>query len=126
MTRELNPDERRTLNHLLCADNAHITVLRGQLEEARVIGHWVEGLPSVDLEIADAAPRALIPDGPLDPPGVVVNDQGEFIGHLMVWIKDGALSALELAWIGSAPPQLPPDDHVILGVDAKYRGDPPI
>lgn len=124
----LTDAEKRVIRQLLVGDAPDIAVLRSQVDHAWVVRTWIDGLPSVDIEIDPGVPRArAIDDGPLSPPGVAFDDDWVPIGHLMIWVENGALSALEYAWFSDvAPKQLPDNDHLRLeDENRRYSGPMP-
>ena len=71
--------------------------------EAQITGTMVEGgiATLLHLEVAETAPRADVPDGPLPARYFVGADEGE----ILVWVKAGCLDALEFAWWSDAAPE---------------------
>ncbi len=108
-SRPLTTLEHQVISAILCADCPGVLELRAQLSTARVRGNWTpKGSPSIDLEVSSVAPAAPL-SGPTLPVDVhVYDDQGRFLGELIVWLSNGKLSALEYAWVtDSAPLSLP-------------------
>jgi hypothetical protein len=57
--------------------------------------------PTVDR--ARVAPSRL-PDGPVPGQSWVIDDLGNTLGTLLVWMDDGYISALEYGWVADQPP----------------------
>lgn len=64
-------------------------------------------LTMLDLDTTGAPIEA--PDGPLDVRATVLAADETTTGELIVWIRDGRLSALEYAWWTDDPPTVLPD-----------------
>lgn len=111
--RPLSGDEARVLRLLLAADAETYETLLGQLPFAHVTRVWIEGLPSIDIELAAGAPKALLQAGVLPVQGDVTNDDGEFTGLILVWVEDGGLAGLEYAWHSDDPPTARPSNERI-------------
>lgn len=104
--RPLTDHERAVLLRLLSVSLDSAEVLREQVMQASVVGSVG---PSIDVSVDSSAPRALLPDGPLPITADVVDVGDQYIGELLVWLKDGQLAALEYAWVTNEPPAtLPP------------------
>jgi hypothetical protein len=55
------------------------------------------------------------PDGPIPLSMLVLNDAGDSVGELLIWVQHGFLSGLEFAWwTDCAPVDLPSSDHVLV------------
>ena len=63
--RPLTADEGRILRLLLTPDAEDQATFLGQLPFADVSGNWVEGLPSIDIQLAEGAPKRVTKEGPL-------------------------------------------------------------
>jgi hypothetical protein len=107
--RVLTRPERDVLDFMLSRDFPGAEQLRAQVPSARVIAVWVEGLPSVDLEVPATVDRAPVADGPIPNGSEVRDDAGEYVGEVIVWATDGYLSAIEYAWVTDDPPTSLPD-----------------
>jgi hypothetical protein len=70
----------------------------------------------IDLAVPHSAPRSGADDGPL-PGRTLVHDQaGQVLGEVMLWIRDGYLSALEFAWYTDDPPtEWPSPEQLVRG-----------
>jgi len=99
---DLGQDEVRTLLASVLRDAAFAgrDDLLSQVAAVRVTGGPVTML---ELSVDGVPPSHSLPDGPA-PLSAVVNN-GQPIGELLVWVKDGYLSGLEFAWWGDEPPQ---------------------
>jgi hypothetical protein len=98
------PDERTRLVAAEVIKGSSVDgadALLDQLPATRVLG----GLPTfLDLAVAPSAPRSRCPDGPLPGSAVVLDDSGQPIGEILVWVEHGYLSAVEYAWYTDEPP----------------------
>lgn len=104
--RPLTQHERDVLLHLLSVPLAEARQLRQQVMQATVVGS--QGA-SIDLAIPSSVTRVSGPDGLLPIRAAVLDAHGQYTGGLLLWIKDGRLSALEYAWVTDLPPtDLPP------------------
>ena len=81
-----------------------------QVQSVDVVGGPVVML---DLRVGDRTLASPFPDGPAPLSAMVTDPVGTASGELLLWVKDGFLSALEYAWWTSEPPEhLPSVDHV--------------
>ena len=102
------------VSHILRVDFPGVEELRLQLDRTRVVAPWSEGSVSVDLEVVGDAPRAPVPNGIVPVDCVVVDEDGELFGEIILWNESGMLSGLEYAWFGDHPPRsLPRVDRMI-------------
>lgn len=110
--RPLNQNERDVLNVVLGAASPEAAALRAQIEVARVTGRW-GGSPSVDLEVPETFAPAQVASGVLPVDAEVVDESGEPVGEILVWVEEGRLSAIEYAWYtDKAPASLPDADRI--------------
>jgi hypothetical protein len=58
----------------------------------------------IDVRVPDSAVRGEWRDGPLDIKPLVVNELGEPIGEVLVWVNAGRMTLLEQAWFTDDPP----------------------
>jgi hypothetical protein len=64
----------------------------------------------LDLKVCDpAAPRSALENGPVPGQSWVHDEQGEPIGGLLVWVREGFITALEYFWVTDEPPTCLPD-----------------
>lgn len=100
--RSLSDREREIISRVLHAARLPAAdQLLAQLPSARVRG----GLATfLDLEVPDMAPRASCANGPLPVRAFVIGECGETIGEILIWVENGYLSGLELAWFTDEPP----------------------
>ncbi|MEQ4210322.1 hypothetical protein [Actinopolymorpha sp. B9G3] len=102
--RALTDDERAVMERMLSVDVPGARELRSQLGRVEVVSRWAEGSISVNLElVGDAAPAA-VPDGPLPVDAWAYDEFGAPIGTVLVWVRNGRLSALEFGWVTDEPP----------------------
>ena len=91
--------------HLLSVAFAGAAELREQLAFARVVEDWnPEGSPSFDISVPAGAGTAQISDGVAPVNAYVTNEEGAYIGELILWIGNGKLAGLEYAWVTDSPP----------------------
>jgi hypothetical protein len=107
--RPFTEQESAVIGAILAGDFPGAGELRAQLEVARVTRHWGSGeSPSIDLEVPATTPAAPIAEPVLPVDAHVLDDRGEYVGELIVWLSRGRLAALEYATItGEAPRSLP-------------------
>jgi hypothetical protein len=100
--RELTANERGIIERILkAADIPDVTVLLAQAANLKVSG----GIPTfIDLKGNAAAARATIPNGPIPVRALVYSRSGELQGEILLWVRDGYLSALEFAWFTDETP----------------------
>ncbi len=70
---------------------------------AVVTGHWALGLPSIDIELAAGARKAVTRNGALPVEGDVRGPDGEVSCLILVWVEDAALAGLEYGWYSDLP-----------------------
>lgn len=64
--------------------------------------------------LAEVAPSSAGP-GPIPTRVLVLGDQGDPLGEVIVWVADGYLSGLEYAWFTDDPPSgLPNPDQLVV------------
>ncbi len=114
--RALSAHERAVLMLVLSAAGPEAEALLAQLDQTRVVAQWAQGSASVDLTVDGDGPRAPQHAGLFPAVANVVNESGECVGELLVWISAaGSLAALEYAWTSDDPPTvLPPLDRIQL------------
>jgi hypothetical protein len=100
--RPLEPDERDVLLKVLDQGFPDAQKLRAQVPSVTVVG----GTPPtwLDLQVDPDAEPAECRDGPVPGSAWVYDAGGAPIGTILVWIKNGCLSALEYAWVTDAAP----------------------
>lgn len=98
--RPLSPEERGTLLKALSVipDSADL------MAQARVASVADDSIPTyLDLEVPPESPRSTQSNGPL-PGFFAVVHRDEYLGELLVWMKEGVLSGLEYAWVTDEAP----------------------
>lgn len=106
--RPLTAGEHNLLVAIFSLDFPGSRELRNQLGAAFVIRNWSGASPSIDIGVPVDAPRAPVGDGVLPINIDVHNSLGDYVGELIIWISNGALAAVEYAWItDDAPTELP-------------------
>lgn len=114
-TRPLDHREREVLRLILDAPIPGAAELAAQLDVARVTRHWGR-TPSVDIEVPHSvSPASQVASGVLPIDAEVVDEAGNPVGEILVWIDSGRLSGLEFAWyLEETPDTLPNRDRVIV------------
>jgi hypothetical protein len=107
MERKLTPNERGLLIHLVeGASFEGAQELAEQIDGVRVIG----GTPTfLELVTSRTTPSAPAKDGPVPIRALVDGDNGTVDGEVLVWVTDGRLAGLELAWFTEEPPDAMPE-----------------
>ncbi|WP_250443849.1 hypothetical protein [Actinotalea sp. C106] len=82
-------------------DGEAARVLEAQARQAVVIGE-VPGR-MIDLEVPAGSQPCGCGDGPLPVRAAVVRQEGQLVGELLVWVRDGRLVGLEQAWFTDEP-----------------------
>jgi hypothetical protein len=101
----MDEQERSVIAHLLSAAFPGAAELREQLAFARVVEDWKpEGSPSFDIFVPAGAGTAQISDGVAPVNAYVTDEEGAYIGELILWIGNGKLTGLEYAWVTDTPP----------------------
>jgi hypothetical protein len=101
----MDDQERSVIAHLLAVPFNGGSELREQLAVARVVGDWKpEGSASFDISVPVDAGTAQISDGVAPVNAYVTNEEGAYLGELILWIANGKLAALEYAWVTDTPP----------------------
>jgi len=113
--RPLRPEERAVLTALLNhADFDGRDALLAQIELARVVGYCGCGCASVDLAVEDSAPQTGVAY-PIPNQATILTADGEAVGGLLVFIRDGCLSMLEVYnYCGEPISPLPPTERLQL------------
>jgi hypothetical protein len=90
--------------------------LLAQVPMIRVVGGPITLL---NLVVTDrSVQRSVLDDGPVPGEVWVRDEHGEAIGGLLVWVKEGLISALEYFWITDEPPsRLPSANQVTHQLD---------
>ncbi|WP_103348581.1 hypothetical protein [Amycolatopsis sp. CA-128772] len=106
-SRPLTPNERSALDTLLAADFPGAAELRAQAATARVTGRCGCGCPTIDLAVAEAAPRAALTSS------VAVEADAPDGGGLIVFAAEGRLSCLEYWFTADeTPAAFPPPEQI--------------
>jgi len=58
----------------------------------------------IDLELPSSCDTGTWSDGPLDVKPLVIDDAGEPVGEVLVWVSSGRMTLLEQAWFTDDPP----------------------
>jgi hypothetical protein len=112
--RPMDDQERSVIAHLLAVSFNGAAELREQLAVARVVGDWKpEGSASFDISVPGDAGTAQISDGVAPVNAYVTNEEGTYLGELILWISSGKLAGLEYAWVTDAPPSRLPQVSLI-------------
>jgi len=111
--RPLEPHERATLSRILeGASFPGASGLLAQVPKAKIVG----GLDTfLELEVLESAPRSSFREGHIPVRAFVEGEHKEPEGELLLWVRDGYLSALEIAWYtDDAPTKIPSADRIRL------------
>ena len=99
--RVLSPDEARVLGAILSLDFRGALELREQMPFARVVGRCRCGCATVDLAVDHSvAEPARGVRSPIPAEAEVRNEDEEHLGGIIVFLKDGYLSLLEVYSFG--------------------------
>jgi hypothetical protein len=103
--RPLTDTERTALDFMLAAEIPGAETLREQSRTARVDGRCNCGCPTINIEVEQGTPRINAMPGDHVVATAVSRNPG--YTHLMLWVTDGYLSGLELAWLDGPPEEFP-------------------
>jgi hypothetical protein len=106
--RSLNAAEKAVLEHILASDFTGSSALRSQIGQAEVVATWAPGSVSVDLRVLEPVSRTSLATGLVPVDAQVLDECGEYVGELLVWVEDGVLAGLEYAWITDEMPAVLP------------------
>lgn len=115
--REINEQVTRQVRELLdCIlgqlDFPGSDEMRQQARSVYVVGGPITML---DLCVKDPSPASEFREGPAPMSVTVTHTSGEAVGELLLWLKNGYISALEFAWWTNDPPaRLPNLDRVLV------------
>jgi hypothetical protein len=111
MGRGLDSNERDVLMKMLAASFDGVVELRNQVSSVVVTGGT---FPTwLDLRVAENVQKSNVEDGPIPVSAWACDDAGEEIGTVLVWVKDGRLSALEYGWVtDDRPISFPAPDSI--------------
>jgi hypothetical protein len=115
----LNAAEKAVLRHILTSNFAGASELRSQIDQVEVIATWTPGSVSIDLRVREAVQRASLVSNLVPVGAQVLDERGDYVGELLVWVEDGAvLAGLEYAWVtDEMPTVLPPVERIRLTPD---------
>jgi|NGEPerStandDraft_6_1074524.scaffolds.fasta_scaffold30312_2 hypothetical protein len=121
--RPLQPEERAALLALLnYADFDGRDALLDQVDTARVVGFCGCGCATVEIAV-DAAPSATSVAHPIPNEAVVLDEDGDAIGGVLVFVREGYLASLEVYDFNGVPiSPLPSTDR--LRLEQLGRRDP--
>jgi hypothetical protein len=113
--RPLQPEERATLLALLSyADFDCRDALLDQVDATRVVGFCGCGCATVDLSV-DAAPSTTSVAHPIPNEAVVLDEGGDAIGGVLVFVRVGYLASLEVYdYAGDPINPFPPTERLRL------------
>lgn len=111
--RPLTPNEHELLSELLVQAQDAAAALRPQLAEARVVSSCTCGCELIGFVSSDLGTPRAMPEATLFPvEGDVVDDIGEVVGGLILFLRDGGLHDLEVFSLANEPLPLPDPAHV--------------
>lgn len=64
------------------------------------------------LSVGGRAARSTLQNGPIPGACYILDENNETVGEILVWVTDGYLSGLELAWFGEGSPAWPSPDRL--------------
>jgi hypothetical protein len=105
LPRPLTTLEQQVMAAILKDDWPGARELRAQLDTVRVTDNWApSGSPSISLEVPSDAPAAPLDERMVPVETQVYDEQGNYIGELIVWLSNGRLSGLEYTWVTDEMP----------------------
>jgi hypothetical protein len=108
--RLMDEQERSVIAHLLSVAFNGAAELREQLAFARVVENWKpEGSASFDISVPAGVGTAQNIDGVAPVNAYVTDEEGAYVGELILWIENGKLAGLEYAWVTDSPPSRLPE-----------------
>lgn len=112
--RGLTRSERTLLDAFLAHDFPGVDDLRREVPEARVRSGCPCGCGTLEFDIdrQDGPPDSGVVEHPVEFEGVVLNEHGSPIGGLLLFVKKGHLSSLEVYSYSEGPLPLPDPDRV--------------
>ena len=102
--RPLTDDDHRVLDLILAATFDGVEPLRAQSRSVQVVGRCTCGCPSIDLAVTVDAPRAVRVDGLVPVELNIAPLAEEPPGQVILFVRDGELSYLELVFYEDRPP----------------------
>jgi hypothetical protein len=95
--RPLSDAEKKITLLLLSREFPGAQELRAQVDHAQVVGECDCGCPTIDIEVAEAAPRSLPQSGagPLPYEGSVASDGEDPAGGIILFSSNGYINSLE-------------------------------
>ena len=63
----------------------------------------------IDVLVLESEPLLPLADGPIDAIPTVVDESGNIVGELLIWLASGLLVGVERPWYTEAPPDEWPD-----------------
>lgn len=115
-TRPLKTNERALVRAVLALEAFDGRAeLDGQLDSVVAV-HGDSDL-QLDLAVPAGHARSRFTNGPIPTRTLVVDDEGDPVGEVIVWVKDGYLSGLEYAWFTDEKPVALPDPAYLSRAD---------
>ena len=109
--RSLTDDEYRVLDLILAATFEGVEPLRAQSRDVRVVGRCACGCPSIDLAVSADSRRSIRDDGLVPVELNIAPLAEEPPGQVILFVRDGELSYLELVFYEDRPPTGWPASH---------------
>ncbi len=111
--RPLTPTEHELLSDLLAQANDEAGTLREQLADARVVSSCTCGCGSIGFVPTGCSVHRDRPEATLFPiEGDVLDDQGQVVGGLILFVREGRMHDLEVYSFDDEPLPLPDLAHV--------------
>jgi hypothetical protein len=104
--RPLSDAEKCIIDFLLSQEFPGADELRSQVDQTLAIGKCDCGCPTINLKVAESAPRSLPQSGrgPLPYEGSVAPGGDDPVGGIILFSSDGYLSSLEFYGFEDSPP----------------------
>jgi len=115
LPRPLLPEERAALSAILeYADFQGRDTLVAQAAIARVDGYCGCGCATVSLQVDHSTPAAANTRSPIPNEADVVDNDGDLIGGIIIFLEEGYLTSLEIYWFEEPISPIPPLDRLRL------------
>ncbi|GAA4152394.1 hypothetical protein [Leifsonia shinshuensis] len=112
MSRDFTAEEQILLRFLTAGEGPIATLARVQVDAAKFLDYWGLGDQSFEIEPAQGVPPLPTGDGIYEPSDKYFTLASDEQGGLMLWVKSGLITSLEVYWYGDQIPRLPLPDEV--------------